>query len=107
VSGLLAFVPLGLAAALWYALHRVNRRRGWFRPGELICTSSSCEAMRPLRGEKEPSKTAEPMVKASAPASARARMRAGESMLPATTRVPSMAPRAARTRSSGSASVAR
>jgi ABC-type sugar transport system ATPase subunit len=36
VSGLLAFVPLGLAAALWYALHRVNRRRGWFRPGELI-----------------------------------------------------------------------
>ncbi|MDH3473998.1 MAG: hypothetical protein OEM59_09910 [Rhodospirillales bacterium] len=36
MSGLLALVPLGLAAALWYALYRVNRRRGWFRPGELI-----------------------------------------------------------------------
>src|SRR3546814_1664105 len=63
--------------------------------------ASSCEARAPFRGLKEPSKAAEPMVKALAPAPARARMRSGLSMLPATTRRPSVASRAAFTRSSG------
>jgi hypothetical protein len=29
-------VPLGIAALGWLALHRVNRRRGWLRTGEVI-----------------------------------------------------------------------
>lgn len=32
----LGLVPIGIAAALWFALHRLNRGRGWFRIGELI-----------------------------------------------------------------------
>lgn len=36
MSGLLAVVPLGLAAVLWFVLHRLNRRRRWFRLGELV-----------------------------------------------------------------------
>ena len=47
-------------------------------------TSRSCERSAPLRGEKAPLNTAEPIVKASAPASASAAMRAGWSTLPAT-----------------------
>jgi hypothetical protein len=36
VSPLLHLVPLAIAALGWAALHRVNRRRGWFRMGEVI-----------------------------------------------------------------------
>ncbi len=36
MSGLAAAVPLALAAAGWYGLHRINRRTRWFRIGELI-----------------------------------------------------------------------
>jgi len=36
VSALLHFVPLGIAALGWLALHRLNRLQGWFRTGELI-----------------------------------------------------------------------
>jgi len=36
VSALLGLVPVGLAALGWYGFHRLNRRRGWFRVGELI-----------------------------------------------------------------------
>ena len=36
MSIVLGLVPLGLSAALWTALHMVNRRTGWFRTGELI-----------------------------------------------------------------------
>lgn len=36
MNALLAIVPVGLAALLWYGLYRLNRRRGWFRIGELI-----------------------------------------------------------------------
>ncbi len=32
----LAMVPISLAGALWYGLHRLNRTRGWFRVGELV-----------------------------------------------------------------------
>ena len=45
---------------------------------------------RPLRGEKEPSKAAEPMVKASQPAAFRAWIRAGLSTLPAQISVPAL-----------------
>ncbi len=36
MSGLIALVPVGLAALCWVALHRINRRLAWFRIGELI-----------------------------------------------------------------------
>ena len=36
VNTILGFVPVGIAAALWFGLHRLNRGRGWFRLGELI-----------------------------------------------------------------------
>jgi hypothetical protein len=36
VSPLVHLVPLGIAALGCLALHRVNRRRGWFRIGEVI-----------------------------------------------------------------------
>ncbi len=29
-------IPVGIAAALGYALHRLNRATGWLRLGELI-----------------------------------------------------------------------
>jgi hypothetical protein len=29
-------VPVGIAAALWYALHRLNHATGWLRTGEVI-----------------------------------------------------------------------
>lgn len=32
----LALVPIGIAAVFWPGLYRLNRRRGWFRIGELI-----------------------------------------------------------------------
>ena len=66
--------------------------------------SHNCDCNEPLRGEKEPSMAALPMVKASQPAAAMSRMRAGESMLPATTSSPWRESRAARINSSGSAS---
>jgi hypothetical protein len=36
VSPLVHLVPLGIAALGWFALHHLNRRRGWFRIGEVI-----------------------------------------------------------------------
>ena len=36
MSPLLHLVPLGIAALGWLALHQVNRRRGWFRIGEVL-----------------------------------------------------------------------
>src|SRR5262249_59679839 len=69
--------------------------------------SRSWDRSSPLRGENEPSKAADPIVKASAPASRRAWIRAGLFTLPATDRYPGAAARAARTRASGSASTAR
>jgi hypothetical protein len=36
MSALSPLSALAFAAALWIALHRVNRRRGWFRTGELL-----------------------------------------------------------------------
>lgn len=36
MSALVHLVPVAAAAALWYALARINRPRGWFRRGELI-----------------------------------------------------------------------
>src|SRR3989304_414201 len=50
--------------------------------------SRSWDTRSPLRGEKEPSKAADPIVKASAPAASRSRMRAGGFTLPATRRGP-------------------
>jgi hypothetical protein len=32
----LGLAPVALAAIGWYGLYRLNRRRGWFRIGELI-----------------------------------------------------------------------
>jgi len=32
----LAFAPVGIAAAVCWGLHRINRGRNWFRTGELI-----------------------------------------------------------------------
>ncbi len=32
----MGLVPIGIAAALCVGLHRLNRRRRWFRIGELI-----------------------------------------------------------------------
>ena len=32
----LGIVPVAVAVVLWFALYRLNRRRGWFRIGELI-----------------------------------------------------------------------
>src|SRR5690606_23592403 len=71
-------------------------------------TSLSRDGIESLVGENEPSKIAEPMGKASTPARARACTRSGRSMLPATINPrPQRLARAARTSSSGSASVAR
>lgn len=36
MSAVLGLVPVGIAAALCIVLHRFNRRRDWFRIGELI-----------------------------------------------------------------------
>lgn len=36
MNGLIALAPIGFAAVFWFALHRFNRPRGWFRIGELI-----------------------------------------------------------------------
>ncbi len=36
MSGAIHFVPLAIAAGLWFGLYRVNRAKGWFRIGELI-----------------------------------------------------------------------
>ena len=36
MSPLVHLVPLGIAALGWLALHSINRRRGWFRIGEVI-----------------------------------------------------------------------
>ena len=36
MSPLVHLVPLAIAALGWLGLHRLNRRRGWFRIGELI-----------------------------------------------------------------------
>ena len=36
MSTLLGLVPIGIAAVGWYAFYRLNRRRRWFRIGELI-----------------------------------------------------------------------
>ena len=36
MSFVLGLVPVGFAAILCYGLHRLNRRHGWFRIGELI-----------------------------------------------------------------------
>ncbi len=36
MSALLGLLPIGIAALAWYGLYRVNRRKGWFRIGELI-----------------------------------------------------------------------
>jgi len=32
----LSLVPLAVAAGLWWGFHRLNRRRRWFRTGELV-----------------------------------------------------------------------
>ena len=32
----LGLVPVGIAAAICFGLHKINRGRGWFRIGELI-----------------------------------------------------------------------
>lgn len=32
----LGLVPVGIAAVLWWGLHRLNRGRHWFRTGELV-----------------------------------------------------------------------
>eukprot|EP01136_Pigoraptor_vietnamica_P010481 Opistho-1_new@48142 len=79
------------------------------RPSQAATTASSRARRVPACGESEPSKIAEPMVKASAPAARRASMRSKELTLPATMSSPRwpMALRAARTSSSGSAAVAR
>ena len=29
-------IPVGIAAALWFAMSRLNRITGWFRIGELV-----------------------------------------------------------------------
>jgi hypothetical protein len=29
-------IPLGIAAALWLLVHRVNRATGWLRTGEVV-----------------------------------------------------------------------
>jgi hypothetical protein len=36
MSTLLGLVPVALAAFGWYGLHRLNRRKRWFRIGEVI-----------------------------------------------------------------------
>ena len=36
MSTLLNLVPLALSGVVWYAFSRLNRRRGWFRIGEVI-----------------------------------------------------------------------
>lgn len=36
MSPLVHLVPLAAAAVLWVALHRLNRRHRWLRPGELV-----------------------------------------------------------------------
>ena len=36
MSWALGFIPLGIAALLWWGLARVNRRLDWLRVGELI-----------------------------------------------------------------------
>ena len=36
MTPLLHLVPLGLAACGWLALQRLNRAKGWFRPGEVV-----------------------------------------------------------------------
>lgn len=36
MSIVVALVPVGLAVTVWYALYRVNVKRGWLRTGELI-----------------------------------------------------------------------
>lgn len=36
MTGWIHLVPLGVAAAFWYVIYRVNRRFRWFRVGELI-----------------------------------------------------------------------
>lgn len=33
---LLSVVPVGVSGALWWGLHHLNRKLGWFRIGELI-----------------------------------------------------------------------
>jgi len=36
MSAMLGLVPIPLAAVVWIVLHRLNRRTGWFRIGELV-----------------------------------------------------------------------
>jgi hypothetical protein len=36
MTALLGLVPVAVAALGWYALHWLNRRKGWFRIGEVI-----------------------------------------------------------------------
>ena len=36
MTPLLRLFPLLLAALAWLALQRLNRAKGWFRPGEVI-----------------------------------------------------------------------
>ncbi len=80
---------------------------GSFMSASAVKMLSSWPCSVPSLGSKAPLNAAEPMVKASAPAWASAWSRAGLSMPPATTSRPVVAARAARTRSSGSASAAR
>ncbi len=36
MSPLVHLVPLGIAARGWLALHRITRRHGWLRIGEVV-----------------------------------------------------------------------
>ena len=36
MNATLSIIPIGLAAIVWYALHKLNRSYRWFRIGELI-----------------------------------------------------------------------
>lgn len=36
MNATLSIIPVGLAAIVWYALHKLNRSGGWFRIGELM-----------------------------------------------------------------------
>ena len=36
MTALLGLVPVAVAALGWYGLHRLNRRKRWFRIGEVI-----------------------------------------------------------------------
>ena len=36
MNATLSIIPIGLAAIVWYGLHKLNRSHSWFRIGELM-----------------------------------------------------------------------